>query len=167
MTCLQKQVVRDNGRMVENVQVCTDSTQQLGLTEQNRTDQNRTCTDIKRRTQKERISLYFLLTLMLSKAYLHLNLRWQKYVLGNFFKTWWVSNGWMIGQVTVTCFNLKFDWILIWSLWRGGGVWRWPITLTKSLGLFSAFQLISSPTGFSWGIIPSSLPRSVASWFSD
>ena len=40
MTCLQKQVVRDNGRMVENVQVCTDSTQQLGLTEQNRPKQD-------------------------------------------------------------------------------------------------------------------------------
>ena len=47
MTCLQKQVVRNNGRMVENVHSLHRFNTTVGI---NRTDQNRTCVH---RYQKE------------------------------------------------------------------------------------------------------------------
>ena len=93
-----------------------------------------------------------------------LNLRWQKYILGNFFKTWWVSNGWMIGQVTVTCFNLKFDWILIWSLvpfGRGGSI-RMTYNSDQEFGTLFSWYLL--PQVFHEGLSPQVCP---AQWHLD
>ena len=89
MTCLEKQVVRDKGRMVENVHSLHRFNTTVGI---NRTEQNRPKQDMYR-YQKEDTNRKKKFIFSLDSTAVKGLFTPEFNILGNFFKTWWVSNG--------------------------------------------------------------------------